>query len=250
MPWFGLFLNALFHWFPYELMNLQPQARAETVGEHPLDQFARIEQAIASVARRTGIFTDCWRKQNVPRLLLELMFTNKVARKFVIRAIGNDKLQLVGRSERIEVGNAEAATFPRCGTFHVHDLVDGFRHVLQRALAAGLDQHLITIFEELLHERHHLALLQHRLSASNFHQLDRSKGTDSAQHFIDREFVSAGKGELAVAPRAAQIAPRKPHEDAWQSCEGGLALDGFVDFDETHRLGLYSEYRAVVVSVS
>src|SRR5579885_7551 len=196
MPW----LNAFLHRLPDELVNLQAEPRVQAIGENPFHQFAWIEKAVAGVARRSCIFAEGRREEYVAQLLFELMLTHKIPRELVVGSIGDDKLQLVGRSERIEVGRAKAPSLSRSGTLHIDNLVNCFRHVLQRTLSAGLDQHLIAVVEELLHERHYLALLQHRFSAGNFHQLDRSKRAYSAHHLIDRGFVSAREGVLAVAP--------------------------------------------------
>src|SRR5579884_2379168 len=164
MPW----LNAFLHRLPDELVNLQAEPRVQAVGENPFHQLAWIEQAVAGVARRSRIFAEGRREENIARLLLELLLTDEVTRKLVIGSIGDDKLQLVGRSERIEVGSAKAPSFCRGGTLYIDNLVNCFRHILQRTFAAGLDQHLIAILKELLHQWHYLALLQHRFSAGNF----------------------------------------------------------------------------------
>ena len=86
------------------------------------------------------------------------MFADEVTCELVIGAISDDKLHLVGRSQGIKVGKTEAVAFSRSRALYINYLVDGFRHRLQRTFAAGFDQHLIALGEELAHERHDLAL--------------------------------------------------------------------------------------------
>jgi len=49
----------------------------------------------------------------------------------------------------------------------------------QRALAAGLEQHLIASVEEVLHQRNDFALLQHGLAAGDLDQSTGAQAGDS-----------------------------------------------------------------------
>jgi hypothetical protein len=50
------------------------------------------------------------------------------------------------------------------------------------------------------------------------------------KHFFERHLASTVKAELAVAPRATQVASGQTHEDAGEASVGRLALQRFVDF--------------------
>src|SRR5208282_1280975 len=55
--------HALHRRIPDELMDLQSHARGNIVGQHPVREFARIEQTVRTVSRATGVFAECRGKQ-------------------------------------------------------------------------------------------------------------------------------------------------------------------------------------------
>ena len=74
-----------------------------------------------------------------------------------------------------------------------------------------------------------------------------TSGTPSAstrgQHVVDRHLLAAGEGVGRVAPRAAQIAGRQPHEHAGPARVRRFALDGGVDLEDRQHARSLRLYR-------
>src|SRR5208282_1791504 len=198
--------------------DLQAEPRRNVVGQDPLRQFLRIEEAVRSVARTGGRLFKRRRKQNRVNALSQPVILNKVARKFVVGAVGQDELQLVVRPERLQILEGECIRLTRVRTLYVDDLDDLFRDPREWTFAAGLKQNLVVGVQKLLHQGDDFALLQHRLAAGDLDEpAGRTESSDLAEHFLQRHLASAVKAELAVAPGAAQITSSQSHEDAGQA---------------------------------
>ena len=88
-------------------------------------------------------------------------------------------------------------------------------------------------FEQAIHEGVHV-VLQERFAAGD---LDERTfiSLDFGHDFVDRPFGSLVKRVRRIAPRAAQIARREPHEHAWLAGPRRLALDRVEDLvDREH----------------
>src|SRR5208282_23377 len=164
--------------------DLQAEPRRNVVGQDPLRQFLRIEEAVRSVARTGGRLFKRRRKQNRVNALSQPVILNKVARKFVVGAVGQDELQLVVRPERLQILEGECIRLTRVRTLYVDDLDDLFRDPREWTFAGDLDE-----------------------------PAGRTESSDLAEHFLQRHLASAVKAELAVAPGAAQITSSQSHED-------------------------------------
>src|ERR1051326_3159695 len=104
------------------------------------------------------------------------------------------------------------------------------RHIFQRALATGLKQESVPATEQALHQRHQFALLQHRLSASEFNQACRSKFKHFLFDLFRRHLSASSKSVFTIAPGAAEIARSKPDEDARHARERRFSLNRTIDF--------------------
>jgi hypothetical protein len=56
----------------------------------------------------------------------------------------------------------------------------------------------------------------------------------SRENLLDAHFLAAVESVRRVAPRAAQVAPREPHENARQSRPRAFSLDGTENFGDGH----------------
>jgi len=216
-------------------VELHAEAGGDVVGEHPLGQFAGIEQAVRSAAVAAGLLAESRRKQNGVHPLSQLIARSKIARELIVCAVAQHKLDLVMGMERIEVLHVEGIGLAGVGAFDIHNLDHASRHMPQRALAARFQQDGVAFIEQTQHERNKFALLEHRFAAGDFcHASAGAQLLDFFKHFLRRHAVAAGKGVFAVAPRATEVAPREAHEYAGQPAMRGLTLDGFVNLGDLH----------------
>ena len=112
------------------------------------------------------------------------------------------------------------SAFTRIGTLYVDDFDDTGGNTLQWPLSAGFEQYRIAAVEQTLHQGDDLALLQHRLAAGDLDEATGAQARDLIQHLVDGHFAAALECVLAVAPRAAQVAPSQAHEDTGQTRMG------------------------------
>ena len=75
----------------------------------------------------------------------------------------------------------------------------------------------------------------------------RLPGGDLRHDVVDGHLLPTGEGVLRVAPPAAQIAPREPHEGARAAGVGGLALDAVEDLGDAHLLQVLGLRSSVLV---
>src|SRR5580698_7459580 len=88
-------LHSLHCRIPDELVKLKRQAGGNIVGEHPLRQFARVEQTVRSVASAAGVFGKGGRKQYCVDPRGELMARREISGELVVRTIAQHELDLV-----------------------------------------------------------------------------------------------------------------------------------------------------------
>jgi len=111
-------------------MQLQAKPHPQTVSQNPLRELPRIEQAVGCVPTPLRVFAE-GRGKN--RAGYRRMLSHKIARKFIIAAAAEHKLQFIARGERLQIGEVEAVSFARIRTLHVHNLDHLRRHFRQRA---------------------------------------------------------------------------------------------------------------------
>src|SRR5690242_20321314 len=63
---------------------------------------------------------------------------------------------------------------------------------------------------------------------------------DFGFNFGRRHLLASSEGVFAITPGTAKIARRQPHENAGKTRKRGLALNGTVNFDDLHLLGISS----------
>ena len=95
---------------------------------------------------------------------------DETGRPVVIRAIGDDELQLVSRPERLEILPSVAIALPASGALDVDDPPHALRNVLDRQAAAGLEHHFETPGQKRPHQIDRLGLKE-RLPSRQLDQL-------------------------------------------------------------------------------
>lgn len=148
-------------------MNLDAEAGVEIVGQHPLGEVARIEQAVLGAARAGGSLAKGGRENQSGGFGFETVAANEIAGVLVILTRGENELQFVARREGGEILQAETQVLAAAWALDVHDLVDLARDEFQWTLAAGFQQKFVAAGKKLLHEGDQLALLQHGLAAGD-----------------------------------------------------------------------------------
>ncbi len=108
-------------------MDLEREARGEAVGEHPLDELARVEDHVIGGALWTGDLNEGWAKEDLAGFLVECVLADEVAGEVVVFAVGDDEFDFVVFRKGFEIFEAEGVGCAACaGAFDVDDLVDGF----------------------------------------------------------------------------------------------------------------------------
>ena len=113
------------------------------------------------------------------------------------------------------------------GTFDVHDGDDRLWNIIERNVAAGLEQDFVSALEQPLHERIDL-LLQQRFAARDLDEL-RLVAIDLREHVVDRDLPAAGKRVWRIAPPAPEIAGGQADEHARTADVRRFTLDRKVD---------------------
>src|SRR6185312_454791 len=163
----------------------------------------------------------------------------ELARKLVIAAPADHKFHFIVRLKDFQIFEIERFALAGIRALHIHDFHDATRNPLQWPLSAGLDQYLVAAFEHSLHQWNQLALLEHGLAASD---LNQSRSWAQALNFFEdllgRHFLTTVKTIFGIAPRAAQITARQPHEYAWHAGVCRFALQRLVNFSDLHKAAL------------
>jgi len=108
-------------------VDLERETRGEAVGEHPVDELARVEGHVVGGALRAGSFGEGRAEEDLSGFFLEGVGADEVAGEVVVFAVGDDELYFVVFGEGVEVFEAEGVGCAACaGTFDVDDFVDGF----------------------------------------------------------------------------------------------------------------------------
>src|SRR5271170_8280544 len=111
-------LDALLHRLPDELVDLQREARGEAVGEHPLDELARIEGHVVGGALRAWGLDERGAEEDLSSLFIERVGADEVACKVVVFSVGDDELYFIVFSEGVEVFKAKGVgRAPGAGAF-------------------------------------------------------------------------------------------------------------------------------------
>src|SRR6185369_12235881 len=92
---------------PQEFVQLQLEAHHKAILEYPLGQLARLDLTIARGEQHTAA-------------LSKRQFAQLGAAPLIVRARGDDKLDLVGIAKLLKLGVEVARFFPRPRSLHVH----------------------------------------------------------------------------------------------------------------------------------
>src|SRR5678815_434790 len=200
---------------PNVLVQLQLDAHQQLVGEHPLRQRLWIEDAVHR------------REMNRGGAANELVSSDDVAGELVVGAILDDELDLVLRTQPLEILPVVLRVLAAARTLHVEDRHDISRNALGAAMATGLEQHRLAAVEQTLHERIHL-FLQQGLAAGHLDQR-AFVAIDLTEDIVQGALVALVKGIRRIAPAAPQIACGQAHEHTRPSGVCGLALHRMKD---------------------
>jgi hypothetical protein len=66
----GLTLDALFHWLPDELVDLEGEAGVDAIGHHPFDECAWVEGGVVGGAEGAGGFVEGWAEEDTASLFV------------------------------------------------------------------------------------------------------------------------------------------------------------------------------------
>jgi len=160
---------------------------------------------------------------------------DRVARPFVVGAIGDDEFDFVAHRQMVEVAPEIAFTFAAARTFEVHDLDDARVEPADVDRARSFDHHRRTRVEHRVRQRIH-AFLQQRFTAGDFDQV-AAVAANYFDDFGNRHPPTFIKCILGVAPFASQVASGQPHEHAWTARVRGFALDAVENFVDVQTLG-------------
>ena len=148
-------------------MQLQSETYGKVIREYPFGELLRVKKAVGAITGAGRVFAERGRKQDRVHTIGKSMALGKVAGKFVVRSSGEHKLDLVLFSKGFEILNAKGIGLAGVGAFHVHDFNDPSGNLIEWALSAGFEKDLITLFQQLLHKRDQVTLLQHGLAAGD-----------------------------------------------------------------------------------
>ncbi len=132
--------------------------------------------------------------------------------------------------QHIQVGVTVLHHLAAARAFEVDDLDHLRRHLVDRQRPAGLQHHRVAVIQKRPHQVMDL-VLQQRLAAGDFHEAHVVRG-DGFQDSLDGHRFAVVKGVLRIAPRATQVAPGQPDEQARQAGPAGLALNAFENFGD------------------
>jgi hypothetical protein len=150
----------------------------------------------------------------------------------VVILIQNDELDLVFPFQQCQVIKTELAFLAASGAFHVNHFNDLARQLGEVALTTGFNQHTVALGKKVVRQWINF-LLQKGLASRQLHQFP-AQLADPGKYIRHRHLLPSVEGISSVAPVAAQIAARKPHEKARQARVCGLALDRFENFGDYH----------------
>jgi len=230
-------LNASHRRVPNYFVQLQTEASAEAIFEHPLDKLTRVETG----PRAFGIFVD-GREQDGVHEILKTVLPGEVAGIFVIVASGDDEFDFVFFGELIEVAEVEGVGLSGIRALDVDDTNHVFRKFTDETLSAGFDHNLVAGSAEMLSQRNRFFLKQ-GFATGQFDERNTGgfairapvEGFDALKDIFDGHFLAAVEGVGGVAPDTAKIAARESNENAGQPGAGSFSLNGFEDFGDVHK---------------
>src|SRR5438105_4103458 len=157
-----------------------------------------------------------------------------VAGEVIVGAILDDELHLVVRREAIEVLPVVPVRLAAAGALDVDDLPHGRRNAVDRPVSSRLQHDRPARGKQPIHQRIHV-LLQQRLAARDFDEPTLVL-LHSGHDVVDRHLAPLVKRVRRIAPGAAQIARRQPHEHARFPRARRFALDRVEDLvDRKHK---------------
>jgi len=98
-------------------MNLQRQTCWNAIGEHPLRQFASVQEAVRRAIWTGGVFAKGRREQDRIHSLRQLVTAEEFLGELVIGAVAQNKLDLVARGKQFEVLHVKAIRLAEPGHF-------------------------------------------------------------------------------------------------------------------------------------
>src|SRR5580692_2400012 len=103
-------------------MQLQSQTSGNVVREHPLSEFARIEQTVRAVTCATRVLAEGRRKQHCVEPSIQNMPRHKITGEFVVCSAAQHEFNFVDRIEGVQVLNVKTVSLAGIRALHVHDL--------------------------------------------------------------------------------------------------------------------------------
>ena len=162
------------------------------------------------------------------------VLTAELDRPVEVVSGGNDELDLRAFSEVVQVGEQVGLGFTGIGALDVEDDVDTLRNPGDVQASRGLQEDGFPTVQKGLHEGQRLPLSE-RLPARDFDQVDTMRA-GLLSHVLNGSVLTAGKGELGVAPGASKIAAGQAHENTGFTRPGTLPLNGSVNLDDSQPL--------------
>jgi len=195
-------------------VHLHLHAHRQPVVEHPARQVSRGEPV-----------RD--RREQDRRTRGEIPLANGHGGPLVVGAVGDDELDLVPGSQRIEVRPSVPSALPASGTLHVDDALDPRGHAVDREAPTGLEENFEAARDEGAHQLARVRLEQ-RLASGHLDEraAERLHPCDDRTDLHVGALVERVRG---VAPDAAQVAPRQPDEHAGPPRVGGFPLHRVED---------------------
>src|SRR5215208_2317382 len=221
---------------PDVFVQLQLDAHRQLVSQHPFRQHLWIEDSMHR------------RQMNRRGAANELVACDDIAGKLVVAAILDDELDLVLRTQALEIFPVVLRDLAAARTLHIEDRHDVRRHTFRAAMAAGLEQHRLATVEQTLHKEVHL-FLQQRLAAGDLDQR-AAVSIDLIDDIVQGTLAALVKGIRRIAPATAQIAGGETHEHTRPSGVCGLSLhrmEDFVDGEHSRSVRLQPDWQLVIV---
>ena len=164
------------------------------------------------------------------------MLADRIARPFVVAAVGEDELHLVRRTQLVDVRPVVVRGLAAGRALQVDDSPHPRIDTRDVEPAAGFEQDGESAVAEAAHQGMNAGLEQ-GFAAGDFHQraVERQHLGDHVVCAHPRAFVEA---VLGVAPTAPHLAPGQPHQDARAAREGRFALDRVEDLVDLEPLAL------------
>src|SRR5688572_10674566 len=157
----------------------------------------------------------------------ELVPCDDLAGELVIGAVFDDELDLILRTQSLEVRPVVLRSLAAARALHIEDRHDLSRHTLSAAMTAGLEKHRLSGVEQTPHERIDV-LQQQWLSTGHLNQ-GAAVSIDLSDDIVQGTLAALVESVWRIAPATAQIARGESHEHTRTSGVCGLALHRVED---------------------